>query len=120
MNGTAVPAALSCATASPLEIPNCNRSTGEVVDMPINEGTQASTYYDDYVVWGSNATMRDPVALLPNGCTGACEAWCAPCETTGRSAPPATPTRICAKFVTRNAGTCEARCIWPEAQMPCP
>lgn len=119
LNGTAPIVACS----GSIEAENCDRTNRTFFDAEYNEGNQATTQFDDYVVWGSNATSRNPVNFLPNACPSStiCEAWCAPCETGGRSmAPNITPTRLCAKFITRNQPSCEARCIWPTATMPCP
>lgn len=112
---------LAC-TGSTIDVQNCDRSNAVFYDSEYNEGAQTATTFDDYVVWGSNATARTPVNLLPNGCPSStiCEAWCAPCETSGLSAAPTSATRICAKFITRNQPNCEARCIWPAPDRPCP
>lgn len=119
VNGATINAA--CPTAPNIERFNCNRNDQIVVDVAPNEGTQPAVYFDDYVVWGSNSTWRTPIAVLPNSCpVGVCEVWCAPCENVSGSAAPGTPTRLCAKFITRNAGACEARCIWAGDNSPCP
>lgn len=106
----------SCTTGF-IDSQNCDRADAIFYDSDYNEGAQATTQFDDYIVWGTNKAAQRPTNLLPNSCPGACEAWCAPCEIGGRSSAPGTATRLCAKFITRN---CEARCIWPTDTMPCP
>lgn len=119
-------AAKSC-TAGFIDTQNCDRNNAVFFDSTYNDGAQTTTQFDDYVVWGSNTAARTPVDLLPDTCpAGVCETWCAPCERPPSmpmavlSTPPVAATRICAKFITRNLPTCEARCVWPTATMPCP
>ena len=114
MNATTI--AIACSGS--IEAENCDRSNATFFDSDYNEGSQAATQFDDYIVWGTNKISMRPTNLLPNSCPpGICESWCAPCETGGRSQAPGAATRLCAKFITRN---CEARCIWPTDTMPCP
>lgn len=124
-NGSSIALACTGPTGNEIDVQNCDRSNAIFYDTTFNEGSQPTTQFDDYIVWGSNAMMRNPPAVLPNACptisgNPTCESWCAPCEASNSSTPPVTPTRICAKFITAPLPTCTARCIWPTADRPCP
>jgi hypothetical protein len=106
---------------------NCDRSDAIFFDTLYNEGTQATTFFDDYIVWGSNLDKRNPTLTVSNACPTTpsngplCETWCAPCANNvhGSSTVPSVPTRLCAKFIT-SSNPCEATCVWPGANLPCP
>lgn len=119
VNSTA--ASVACgADATQIDVENCDNGNAILFDSDFNPGTQAATQFDDFIVWGTNALARNPVIALPNACpTGVCESWCATCQTSGRSSPPGTPTRVCAKFIVSTT-PCEATCVWPTATLPCP
>ena len=121
-------AATACSgPAGSIDVQNCDRSDVFFYDSAYNEGSQPTTAFDDYIVWGTNVTQMIPTNTLPNVCpSGVCEPWCAPCESPPtmtqavRSAAPGAPSRLCAKFITRNLPACEARCIWQTLSQPCP
>ncbi len=120
-NGSSIVTACAGPTGNEIDIQNCDRNNAIFFDTTYNEGTQATTQFDDYIVWGSNMMVRNPPAVVPNVChTGTCESWCAACEATNTSIAPVAATRVCAKFITAPLPTCTARCIWPTATMPCP
>jgi prepilin-type N-terminal cleavage/methylation domain-containing protein len=151
-DGTAVPALKKCNTgiaSTDLMPPPCttdantncrdieNCQTGgtfdaNFYDTTYNDGTNDTVYFDDYVVWGSNALLRSPVsASLYTGATsncpaGTCEAWCAACVINyphtaigGTTTIPPTAAltdtasiRLCKKVITSNATDCKASCFW--------
>ena len=119
LNGTAI--AVACSGATLIDVENCDRSNATFFASSYNEGAQTTTHFDDYIVWGSNANKRNPVAVLPNSCPSGCESWCAPCTVNigATTSVPVTATRICAKFINRTS-PCQATCIWPGATLPCP
>ena len=147
--GTTVPALKKCnddatANSSPppctdnintncRDIENCETGgalDGIFYDTTYNDGTNDTVYFDDYVVWGSNALQRTPVnsviytSTTASNCpAGTCEAWCAACVLNypgaGVTAPPtavlnhATPAiTLCKKVITSNATDCKASCFW--------
>lgn len=120
--GTAATArACTGTTGNEIDLQNCDRADAIFFDTTFNEGTQDTTQFDDYIVWGSNMMVRNPPVALPTAChTGTCESWCATCEAANSSDVPAGAVRVCAKFMTSPLPTCTARCIWPSATMPCP
>lgn len=101
-------------------------------DTTYNDGTNDTVYFDDYVVWGSNALYRAPVnaslytSATSNCPTGICEAWCAACVINyphtalgGTTTIPPTAAlttvdsiRLCKKVITSNATDCKASCFW--------
>jgi hypothetical protein len=138
LNGTAVPTFKQCnnsavANSSPppctdntapnlvcVDIENCDNDS-TFYDTAYNDGNIAAQYFDDYIVWGSNALMRPPVNnSLYTSCAGnPCEPWCATCDLNypggGAVAPPATltaPVALCKKVGTSNATDCKAACFW--------
>ncbi len=120
LNATAIVTSCPAIAGGAIDANNCDRADAIFFDSEYNDGTQSTTQFDDYIVWGTNMMTRNPPAILPNACSGTCENWCAPCEITNTSNPPVTATRICAKFITAGMPTCTARCIWPSDTMPCP
>ncbi len=141
-NGSAVPSNKLCnssatANSSPapctdssntscIDIENCNNDA-IFYDTAYNDGTQATEYFDDYIVWGSNDLFRS--AVVPNlyfsatsGCpTGTCELWCAKCAVNYPGAdtvnsPPSSITGgnafLFKKTITTDATACSASCFW--------
>jgi len=118
VNSTTI--ATACPVDTSIEVENCNRDDLFFVS-DYNEGNIVTTRFDDMLVWGSNAMVRNPTATLTNGCpANVCEPWCAPCATFGTSTPPGAATRICTKIITSNQPSCQALCIWPSSTSPCP
>lgn len=106
-----------------IDIENCNDSVDAIFyDTTYNDNAIAAQYFDDFIVWGSNALVRTPVSTsLYTACpTGTCEAWCATCSTNypgaSLSAPPTTITAgtavLCKKVITTASTTCSASCFW--------
>lgn len=141
--GTAVPAVKLCiavaANSSPLpcsvaadatkcnDIENCNEVNGgsdvTFYDTSYNDGPNAAQYFDDYVVWGSNASARVAVNNTAyTSCTSGCESWCAPCTGSynypGAFAVPAGLTTnltnpvLCNKVLYSSSTNCFASCFW--------
>lgn len=95
LDGTSI--SIACGSGNQNDVANCN-GDGEFYDTEYNDGENEALYFDDYVVWGSNALARpenrdiDTInngftagsvaagTALQDGCpAGTCEAWCAPC-----------------------------------------
>ncbi len=117
LNGTSVGQA--CA-ASTLDAANCDDSDMTFTDAPFNDGNQASVYFDDYVVWGSNMLDRLPTSKggPGAGCTGVCQTWCAKCA----GPAPAFSTYVVCQRTIVDASNCTALCIYgyPANNVPCP
>ena len=144
LNGASIPASKKCntsatANSSPppctdsgntvcIDIENCNNDS-VFFDTAYNDGTQASQYFDDYIVWGSNDLFRNPVKAnlyfsATSGCPvttpATCELWCAKCATNypggdTTNAPPSSITSgavLFKKVLTSDATTCSASCFW--------
>ncbi len=117
--GTSPPPCSSSSTTTCIDIENCNNDA-TLFDTAYNDGGQAALYYDDYIVWGSNAGARTAVNNgLYTACSGTCEPWCATCTVNypggGAIAPPVAITSgavLCKKTVTSNATLCTASCFW--------
>lgn len=122
-NGSSIPANKTC-TGSGIDVENCD-DDAIFFDSDYNDGTQASVFFDDYIVYGSNDIALAPLnnSLYTSSTTttcpaGTCEAWCAACTANypggGAVAPPAilTSPRLCRKVITSNASICTASCFW--------
>lgn len=123
------------------DIENCQ--TGGALDATFfdttyNDGATDTYYFDDYVVWGSNASYRAPIyntlyTGTTNNCpANTCEPWCAACAvnypgpgTTGTGSGPSftvPPTdalanaapyiSLCKKVVFSDRTSCKASCFW--------
>lgn len=105
-------AAVACgSTATLTDNENCN-GDATFYDSDYNEGSQAASFFDDYVVWGSNQLQRYPSGSNPGypaSCASGCDPWCAPCSLdTGANG---SPRKLCEKFIT-STSPCRATCIW--------
>jgi prepilin-type N-terminal cleavage/methylation domain-containing protein len=117
---TSPPPCTSSGTTTCIDIENCNNSDEIFFDTAYKESGTAANYFDDFIVWGSNALKRTAVSqtLYPSCPTGVCEAWCARCGTNypngGSTAPPTglTNPSLCKKIINTNAATCSATCFW--------
>jgi type II secretory pathway pseudopilin PulG len=109
LNGTAVGAACSGSNLTDKE--NCDVDT-LFYDTDYNEGNQVDTFFDDYVVWGTNAGSRSSVAgtLTKPACSSGCAPICATCSLS-TNAPAAAQQRLCDKWVT-STSPCRATCVW--------
>jgi prepilin-type N-terminal cleavage/methylation domain-containing protein len=134
LNASTVPVVNICDDGSHRQdTPNCDDVDAVFFDNPYNDGDVSSIFFDDYVVWGSNALARPeirPAADLASGftagatCAGKCEAWCAPCAGDAAIANiPAPPSafiqassgsngaKLCKKIIT-STSPCTASCLW--------
>lgn len=132
--GSAVATAcdLTPAAGEAIDNENCDDTNAVFYDAAYNDGSIATEFFDDYIVWGSNALQRAAVndALYTNGTTSTCptdvcEAWCAACTTNYPGAVATVPPTatlnattipaaitLCRKVVVSNASTCTANCFW--------
>lgn len=119
MNGTSVTTA--CGATSNNDVENCDDANVTFYDTQYNDGDQASTFFDDYVLWYSNLLDRTPSTLggVGTGCTGNCELWCAICDT--GYPPMQSPAMICKRSIV-STSPCKALCEYgyPTANVPCP
>lgn len=114
MNGTAVVNA--CGTSNKIDVENCNDTNATFYDALYNDNGADAQFFDDYVVWASNALVRGPIVTTYAGCgVGVCEPWCAQCTGTLADVPVAasalTNPVLCQKVIT-NATSCNATCVW--------
>lgn len=111
---------LACGNdATAIDVANCDRSDAVFFDSGFNDGNQAATRFDDFLIWGTNMAQYRPqaTALGPGSCTGSCEAWCAPC-TYNIGAP--TKSFLCQKYLMFTMPACNATCVWSGGDVPCP
>ncbi len=117
LRGTSV--AVSCGSSTANDVGNCDDANVIFYDTAFNDGSQESTFFDDFVVWKSNHLDRIPTTLggPGAGCSSSCEMWCAPCA----NSPAATPSMICDRHIA-STSPCEAQCIYayPEDGVLCP
>lgn len=117
MNGTSI--AIACGGSTNNDVENCEETNMTFYDSPFSDGTQASTFFDDFIIWGSNALERTPKTDAGPGssCSGACELWCVPCA----NAPLFTPSVLCSRQIT-STSPCQALCVYayPTAYQFCP
>ena len=118
VNGTAV--GVPC-SGNGADIANCNDNDMIFDDSSFSDNNnQLSSWFDDYIVWGSNALDRLPTANGGPGtgnCGGVCQPWCAACNTP----PNYTNYVVCQKTIISTT-TCSALCIYgyPSNNVPCP
>lgn len=119
------PPCTSSASTTCIDIENCNND-GVFFDTTYNDGSIAASYFDDYVVWGSNDLFRKTIKpdlyfkTSTSNCTGACENWCASCAVnypgTDTSNIPPLPINgnavLFRKVLTSASATCSASCFW--------
>jgi prepilin-type N-terminal cleavage/methylation domain-containing protein len=123
INGTTIPASKACNTSA-TDGENCDDDS-IFLDGFFNDGSQASLFFDDYVVYGSHENSRaafNPTlytGTLSSCPAGTCETWCAGCAVNypggGTVIPPPTITSgatLCRKIITSNATQCTASCFW--------
>jgi prepilin-type N-terminal cleavage/methylation domain-containing protein len=117
VNGTAVGTA--CGSSNNNDVENCDDGNVTFYDSPYNDGIQESTFFDDYIVWGTNALSRMPKADAASpGCgSGSCESWCVTCSNT----PVTSTNMICSRTITTTA-PCQALCVYayPANHVFCP
>ncbi len=133
------PCATSTGSSTCIDIENCGtgitngntyaRINAVFFDSAYNDGSNAATYFDDYVVWGSNANLRQAVntnlyfsssthTCPTSGAVTYCEPWCARCEYNypggGTDVPAALTSgvKLCKKVITSNSSDCKAACFW--------
>ncbi len=116
------------------DIYNCDDTDTPFIDTAYNDGANPTLYFDDFIIWGSNANaraeIRSPADLAGGGYSGGCpigtcELWCAQCTGASDIAHlPTDPTgfsysddsesngaKLCKKIITSYA-TCSASCVW--------
>ncbi|MFM9890173.1 MAG: type II secretion system protein [Rickettsiales bacterium] len=109
----------SCGSTSP-DAENCDEDNS-FIDGRYFDGTQASTFYDDYMVWDTNLAGQAPLSnvasVTPTTLTcstspAVCEQWCAPCTTNVPAAPAnMSSPRLCSRVVITTS-PCAATCLW--------
>ena len=67
--GTAI--AKACGTSDNNDVENCDQLDATFYDSEYNEGASSKTFFDDYIVWATNALERNPVTPAA-GTTGIC------------------------------------------------
>lgn len=113
---------IACGSTSKNDVENCDDANLTFYDSAYNDGGTESTFFDDYVVWGSNALDRIPTAMggVGTGCpAGTCEMWCVTCDS--NRPPLSTPNVICKRTIT-STSPCKALCeyAYPTANVFCP
>lgn len=109
--------ATPCGSGSQTDLANCDDTDSVYYDTAYNDGDNESLYFDDYIVWGSNALKRSPIQPGgPGSCpSGSCEEWCAPCLGVIANIPlphhSFTSPQLCKKIITSTL-PCYATCIW--------
>ncbi len=115
--------AIACGAGAQNDVGNCDDS-GDFYDTAYNDGANEALYFDDFVVWGSNALSTAPTILAWGSCSAKCEAWCAPCGPSGSAVAsmPGLPTpatagnfskpHLCRKILTSSTPSCVASCVW--------
>lgn len=111
-----------CGSSNNNDVENCDDANMIYYDTAYNDGTDAAKFFDDYVVWSSNALNRIPTAGGGGGdggagCSSGCEEWCAPCTNTASY-----PTKyICSRSII-SSSPCRAYCIYayPGNNVVCP
>ena len=109
---------LAAADAGENDIENCNDTNALFYDTAYSDSNQPTSFFDDYVIWGSNLLGRAPMpaslaasAGMGSGCpTGVCEAWCAQCKN-APVYPAPTFNYVCSSVVLSN-DPCEAQCTY--------
>jgi len=112
---------VACGTSTILtDVENCDRANSVYYDSDYNDGSQASTFFDDYVVWGTNMQSLNPITSPagPTDCSaaGVCQSWCAPCTS---DIGATSKNYLCSKVIT-SISPCAATCVWAGGNFPCP
>lgn len=68
--GTA--AAKACGTGNNNDVENCDQLDAVFYDTAYNEGSNPTIFFDDYIVWASNALERTPLVSVDNASLGTC------------------------------------------------
>lgn len=110
-----------CGTSVSNDVENCDDDDLVLFDTAFNDGTNIALFFDDYIVWGSNALMRAPTpdGGPGTGCSGRCELWCAPCDT---NYAPINPSHLICRRTITSTSPCRALCEYgyPAENIPCP
>lgn len=119
LHGTAP--AVACGVSVSSDVENCDEDDLNFYDSPFNDGDNPITFFDDYVIWGSNMLDRMPSSNGGEGagCTSGCALWCARCD---ENYPPLnSPSVICRRTITQTS-PCTALCeyAYPTENIPCP
>lgn len=112
---------------------NCNDDS-IFIDARYFDGTQGSTFSDDYLAWDTNlagqtplSNVTSPTSFCPTTPVAVCEPWCAQC-TVDIPAPAAAMSnrQLCRRIITGASPTCTATCLWSGTivatgrYVPCP
>jgi prepilin-type N-terminal cleavage/methylation domain-containing protein len=129
---TSPPPCTSSASTQCNDIPNCDDTDGVFYDTAYNDAANPAQYFDDYIVWGSNAWARTAAnPVLYESCNTECEGWCAECTNnypgdfaiTALGVSIADPV-LCKKVIYSESSLCNASCFWSGtaggAYQPCP
>lgn len=120
--------AIACGSTSNNDVENCDDANLIFYDTAYNNGANASTFFDDYIVWGSNtaalAWLKPPLYDNLAPCSASsCSVWCAKCTANfpssngsatalDTSTPPSlTAPVLCRKIIT-DSSACSANCYW--------
>ena len=118
-NGSTV--SIPCGNSANNDVENCDDANLVYYDSEYNDGNVPASYFDDYIVWVSNSLVRIPTLQggAGTGCSGACELWCAPCDTT--YPPTNSPAMPCRRTIV-STSPCKALCeyAYPTVNIPCP
>lgn len=123
---------IACGATSNNDVENCDDASPGAnlifYDTAYNNGTNASTFFDDYIVWGSNtaalAWLKPPLYDNLAPCSASsCSVWCARCTANFPSSngsasaldsatpPSLTAPVLCRKIIT-DSTACNANCYW--------
>ena len=113
LNGNTVQ--IPCGFGAQIDGANCDDSDSIFYDTTYNDGVNEQLFFDDYIVWGSNALQHAAINPMVASCPIGCEQWCAPCSGTVPNLPvsPTTMTSpvLCQKIIT-SISPCAATCLW--------
>ncbi len=106
----------ACGSGNQNDVENCDDGNGIFWDTSFADGDVEAKYFDDFIVWGSNALDMPPIDVSATSCASGCEVSCAPCTTSMPSITPTAPTGLtnpvlCSKIIT-SSSPCQAACLW--------
>jgi prepilin-type N-terminal cleavage/methylation domain-containing protein len=121
--------ATACTDNGTIDFENCDDANALFYDTTYNDGSQSTSFFDDYIIWGSNLLGRLPspasaatAAGMGSGCPpGICENWCAICKNTPIYPAPTINYACRSSILATNP--CEAQCTYAyfgaAAAIPC-
>ncbi len=115
LNGTAVGKA--CGATTNNDVANCDDTDATFYDTEYNDGTNAPTFFDDYVVWSSNALSRSELVSPDDSSGGNCLAVpasaCLTAIATAASAPDC--NTLCSAAGYSSSGPSTTNCTYDGA-----